>query len=219
MGRPKIYATKAEKVKAWKLRNRESWTLKQRDYNKQYAIRHRTDRGRLILENRELVKKNKRRCTKCNEIKLLHFYNTKESVCKECQNLYKRLSYKSKKQYVKMNPLTSKLRNCVSTNIRQSLKGNKNRRRWECLVGYTIDELMGHLEKLFKPGMTWENQGSEWHIDHIIPVSVFNFTTYTDLDFKKCWALSNLRPLWAKENISKGAKLLKPFQPSLALGI
>jgi len=85
-------------------------------------------------------------------------------------------------------------------------------------VGYTVAKLMAHLEKLFRPGMCWENYGrGGWHIDHIIPRAAFNYQTPQDIDFKRCWALSNLQPLWERENIAKGAKLTAPFQPSLAL--
>ena len=66
---------------------------------------------------------------------------------------------------------------------------------------------MAHLEKQFKEGMTWNNYGYYgWHIDHIRPVSSFNFNSYDDPEFKECWALSNLQPLWGKENISKKDK-------------
>jgi hypothetical protein len=82
------------------------------------------------------------------------------------------------------------------------------------LVGYSLDRLRRHLERKFLPGMSWANMGS-WHVDHIIPVSVFNFKTAEDVDFKKCWALKNLQPLWAADNMAKKNKLDKPFQPSL----
>ena len=52
----------------------------------------------------------------------------------------------------------------------------------------------------------------------IIPKSAFNFETAEDADFKKCWALENLQPLWAKDNLRKSNKIHKPFQPSLAIG-
>ena len=50
--------------------------------------------------------------------------------------------------------------------------------------------------------MSWENYG-QWHIDHRIPESWFKIHTMHDKSFKDCWALSNLQPLWAKENLSK----------------
>jgi 5-methylcytosine-specific restriction endonuclease McrA len=64
--------------------------------------------------------------------------------------------------------------------------------------------------------MSWDNC-NEWHIDHIIPKAAFNYEKPEDIDFKKCWALKNLQPLWAKENHEKKDKLLKPFQPSLQI--
>jgi hypothetical protein len=110
----------------------------------------------------------------------------------------------------------NKLSNIVGRNIRRSLLCSKAGRHWETLVGYTVDQLKKHLEKKFKDGMTWGNHCKYgWHIDHIIPISAFNFSTPEDIDFKKCWALSNLQPLWAKDNLIKHNKLEKPFQPSL----
>jgi hypothetical protein len=106
----------------------------------------------------------------------------------------------------------------ISRSIRQSLFrfSGKGGAPWESLVGYTKAELIEHIESRLQPGMTWDNYG-EWHLDHIIPVVVFNFTSYEHVDFKRCWALKNLRPMWASENISKGAKLEQDFQPALAM--
>lgn len=94
----------------------------------------------------------------------------------------------------------------MSSRIRGYLsKGTKNNRSWEKLVNYTPDELMKHLESKFSDGMGWHNR-SEWHIDHIRPISSFEFSTPEDIGFKECWALENLQPLWAKENIAKRDK-------------
>jgi len=109
-----------------------------------------------------------------------------------------------------------KLENSVRSAIGRVLKSRKGGRRWESLVGYTIDALRKHLETHFLSGMTWENYG-EWHVDHIVPVSAFNFECPEDLDFIRCWALSNLQPLWASDNLRKNNKLKMQFQPSLAI--
>jgi hypothetical protein len=66
---------------------------------------------------------------------------------------------------------------------------------------------MQHLEKQFTEGMTWDNYG-QWHVDHIRPMSSFNFTSLDDPEFKECWDLSNLQPLWETENLSKGSRYL-----------
>jgi len=116
-----------------------------------------------------------------------------------------------------------KLNSITSTAIYQSLKrrgGGKNGSHWETLVGYTIDDLKKHLEKQFTGGMTWDNYGrGGWNIDHIIPISKWNFTSPAHDDFNKCWELKNLQPLWEVENIRKSNKLEKPFQPSLQLAV
>lgn len=86
------------------------------------------------------------------------------------------------------------------------------------ILGYTADEIKAHLEKQFQPGMTWETYGKGgWEIDHIIPLAAHNYESPNDIDFKKAWAISNLRPLWASDNRRKSDKLLKPFQPSLLI--
>lgn len=83
---------------------------------------------------------------------------------------------------------------------------------------YTIEELKEHLEKQFEPWMTWDNKGTyrraqhreddlftwTWHIDHIIPQSKLLYSSMSDDNFKKCWALSNLRPLKSIDNMKKG---------------
>ena len=90
----------------------------------------------------------------------------------------------------------------MSTAIRLSLTGGKRRKKWEDAVGYTVDELKSHIERQFLSGMSWDNM-ADWHIDHIVPKSSFVYSSAEDEDFKACWALTNLRPLWAKDNLSK----------------
>ncbi|MGL4506505.1 MAG: hypothetical protein ACRCUF_12305 [Aeromonas sobria] len=73
----------------------------------------------------------------------------------------------------------------------------------EALCGYANQELVDHITGLFEPGMSWDDRG-EWHIDHIKPVAAFRREGVTCV--KTINALSNLRPVWAKENLTKGAK-------------
>ena len=88
--------------------------------------------------------------------------------------------------------------------------GRKTERRgsWDRVVGYSAKELREHLERQFLPGMTWENRGSGWHVDHIVPIAAFNYDSHMHPDFKACWSLTNLRPLWASDNVRKSDKRL-----------
>ena len=73
------------------------------------------------------------------------------------------------------------------------------------LLGTTVPNVIKYLEKKFKPGMTWENHG-KWHIDHIRPCAHFDLTdTKQQLE---CFHYTNLQPLWAFDNMSKGAKII-----------
>lgn len=77
-------------------------------------------------------------------------------------------------------------------------------------IGYTTGELRKHIENQFKPGMNWENY-TEWEIDHIIPKSAFSYKSDQDAQFRQCWALKNLQPLWVAENHRKHSKIATPF--------
>jgi len=117
---------------------------------------------------------------------------------------------KNKRTYEKTrkaNDPIYKLINNFRTAIYQVLKENnvqKNGHYFDILK-YTPEELINHLEKQFKDGMTWDNYG-DWHVDHITPISVHNIVEIGDEEFMKCWSLENLQPLWGDENIRKSNK-------------
>jgi hypothetical protein len=169
-------------------------------------------------------------CRKCGEVKEKSQFYKQQNACRHCivkaaqarraKDRAHYISIRDKAQRKLRSTPKGKIDRAISTSIRLALKGNERKvgRRWEDLVGYSADALRMHLEKLFSPGMTWENYG-EWHIDHIVPVSAFNFSSTKDIDFKRCWNLKNLQPLWGKENISKRNRLSEPFQPSLSLAV
>jgi hypothetical protein len=74
------------------------------------------------------------------------------------------------------------------------------------LLGCTWSEAKEYIERLFQPGMTWSNHGVGekcWHIDHKIPIA----SATTIEEAIKLNHISNLQPLWQKDNLSKGAKV------------
>ena len=126
--------------------------------------------------------------------------------CRQCLNRERLIKERA--------TLLGRLNRKFSTYIYQSLRGEKAGNHWESLVGWNVKALIKHLQEQFKDGMSWNNYG-EWHIDHIIPQSAFHYESPDDIDFKRCWALSNLQPLWGVDNVLKSNKILIPFQPSL----
>ena len=153
-----------------------------------------------------------------------YYENNKEHVLEKNKKWKKknleaarRIQRESKRRWLE-TPQGKVSRSAKDALRRTLLKGSKAGQRTFDLLGYTREQLISHLEKQFSPGMSWENYGSNgWHIDHIVPLSAFNYTDPSHIDFKRAWALSNLRPLWAAENLRKHAKLDRPFQPSLQI--
>ena len=92
------------------------------------------------------------------------------------------------------------------TNLRRRLRGfvRVKKGKSSAFFGCTPEFLRKHIEQQFKLGMTWENYGA-WHIDHIKPCASFDLTKPEER--RACFHWSNLSPLWAADNIAKGAKI------------
>lgn len=92
----------------------------------------------------------------------------------------------------------------IRTAITNSLTRNgfmKRSKTYE-ILGCTFEEFYVHIERQFLHGMNWENR-SEWHIDHIVPIS---FGT-TEEEIVLLNHYTNLRPLWGKDNLKKSDAL------------
>ena len=95
-----------------------------------------------------------------------------------------------------------RLKSRVRARVSSALVGRSKSARTMELLACTIEELWAHLERQFKPGMTRENYG-EWHVDHIIPLDRYDLADPEQQ--RRAFHWSNTQPLWASENISKGA--------------
>ena len=133
-----------------------------------------------------------------------------ETRCKGCQTIQRKIriskdpgkfkAYNSELRIKnKQNPEFT-INDRISANIRKSLNKAKGGRRWETLVGYTLQELKNHLECNFEKEMSWNNIG-EWHIHHVIPKRLFKYDSYDSQEFKICWSLNNLMPKMGIDNI------------------
>lgn len=160
------------------------------------------------FENREKRIKQMQEWKLNNKSKLQEYRKKNRDYFKN----YKKLNSEKYKEYYKNRErkkrlnLTYRLHQRMSRSISHHLKSNnlnKNYNCWLKYVDYTVLDLKKHLESKFLEGMNWDNYG-KWHIDHIKPKSLFKITNLESEDFKKCWSLDNLQPLWAFDNISKG---------------
>ncbi len=97
---------------------------------------------------------------------------------------------------------SARIRNAMSARLWAAIKGRCDGALFGRL-GYSLHELMSHIESQFRAGMSWQNYG-KWHIDHKKPCVLFDQTD--PMQFSECWALSNLQPLWATENLRKSSR-------------
>jgi len=110
----------------------------------------------------------------------------------------------------RQNDIEYRLRHVVSNAVWYAVTGQRGSKGGSTFdeLPYSAEQLKEHLENQFDDKMNWENYGSYWHIDHIYPHSKLPYDSLKHPNFRMAWALSNLRPLEAKENQSKGAKIL-----------
>ena len=160
---------------------------------------YRRNAERLRKKSRDWFKNNKEQGRK-----------TRDEWAKNNPEKVKRI-YRKKSKRILSTPM-GRLSSNMARAINAALRDGKNGKKWEEFVDFNAETLMIHLEKQFKPDMTRENYGrGGWHVDHKIPISAFNYEKPEDDEFKKCWSLDNLQPLWAEDNLKKGAKILKRY--------
>ncbi len=117
--------------------------------------------------------------------------------------------------YVKRRRLDPAYRILANQRARLWELAKSNRACKSVTLGLSAADIRATMEQHFLPGMTWDNYGKEWHIDHVIPCCEFDLTKPDQI--KKCFGLANLRPLWAKDNLKKNRYLPKQAEFPLAI--
>lgn len=140
-----------------------------------------------------------------------HYHDNIEEKRKWYREWYKKNQKKIQagQTILRRNKRRNNLQYRLACNLRNRLnKALKNLTKSEStkkLLGCTMEELKTHLQNQFSIGMSWDNYG-QWHIDHIRPCSSFDLSDTEQVN--QCFHYSNLQPLWAKDNWSKGSKLI-----------
>lgn len=146
------------------------------------------------------------RCAACGRVLEISLKVKKRLRCKSCANKEvrkKEQKRRSKKRdtdprYRQFEALRRRMQRAV--NEQDAVKATKT----ITLLGCSPSQLQAHLEAKFKPGMSWDNYG-KWHVDHIRPCASFDLADPAQQ--RECFNWQNLQPLWAADNIRKGAKI------------
>ncbi|MGB1951962.1 MAG: hypothetical protein ACPHQ9_14405 [Marinobacter sp.] len=220
----KHYQKNSEKIKEssrrWREKNKDQDNQRRRERYEsnidQEKLNRRIWRENNIERERERSRKfyidNKEKCLAIQR----SWYERNKERCKLNQkrwaekNRQRYLAYRNKYYRNKYAEIKEEPAYRLSTSMRVMLRkqfekiGKEKEHRTSEYLGYSPEDLKNHLEKQFSKGMSWENYG-EWHIDHIVPVSEHIRAGEKDPAIINC--LTNLRPMWARENQSKNSKL------------
>jgi hypothetical protein len=160
------------------------------------------NRERSIVLAREYKKRNPDRIKAIND----EYFSRPDVRIKS--NAYCRNWHKSNREYVNkknreyLSVPIRMIRHSLRCRLGRLIKTGKSSKTM-AIIGCDLDLLRLHLEERFSPGMSWDNYG-DWHVDHIIPLAKAS----TQEEVERLSHYTNLQPLWAKDNIVKGCKIL-----------
>jgi hypothetical protein len=209
------YKQNREKIKAYRKQNAEKIKEQKKAYHKQNREKIKERYKAYYKQNAEKIKEQKKAYHKQNREKIKAYRKQNAEKIKEYRKAYHKQNRDKKRIYKRNRHKTDinfKLRGNLRSGIRRVLKGKSKSKKTMDLIGCSADFLKKHLENQFQPGMSWNNYGNPngdhsecWHIDHILPCASFDLSDPKQQ--QKCFHYSNLQPLWAKDNMSKGAKI------------
>lgn len=195
------YAANKEKaaatMKAYREENKEACVARAQTWAEENREKSRQIKSAWKKRNPETVRRHAREGARRNPEKMA----ARKKIYREA-NPHVAREYQRKRRAENVN---QRVNDAMGNRFRDVLRSNKGGRSWKHLAGYDVVQLKACLESLFLDGMSWENYG-EWHIDHIRPVASFDFSVDLLQTVRACWALPNLQPLWALDNIKKGKK-------------
>jgi len=195
-----------------------AWMAKNKGRRKAYVKKHYAEHKEEILSKQAKKRKENPEKTRARDRKYYHdnIFRGRESVRKSRLRHLEERKEKERLRWHKRKSdpsyLTSRK---ISKRIHFTLKKVKANTSWTTMVPYSLKDLIKRLKRTMPDGYNWQDfLEGRLHIDHIDPISAFNYEKPEDIDFQRCWALKNLRLLPAQANMMKGGKLLNHVQTS-----
>lgn len=184
----------------WREENRERKSAMDAEYREKNKDRLREVKREYRRRNRKEIAAHKKIYREENADYIRQWKRDWEARNRGRLNSKKSEYEKEKRRSDPLYSIKRRMRVRVSRFIR--VKGYEKSRSTEEMVGCTWEELKTHIERQFTKGMSWENM-SDWHIDHIVPLA----KARSEEEAESLNHFTNLRPCWAKDNLSKADKV------------
>jgi len=180
--------------------NPEKYKEKRKKYTQEKKEEISLQRKGYYENNKFRFQESQKRRRKENPEKFNYYWKSEEHrkkhIKSSCESYARRLKVDGNLRMIK------NLRTRLKRYMRQ--KNYRKEKGFFEIVGLSPEELKIYIENLFTEGMCWEKMGKEIHIDHIIPLS----TAQNEEELYKLSHYTNLQPMWAKDNLIKGKKIL-----------
>lgn len=185
--------------------NKKGWLVCNpclRKFQKSYREKHKEKlkalNAKYLVDNKEAIRAQRKAYRDSNKDKLKA---QRKATWKKHGKKYSASHYKWKVKKLKTD-VNFKLRETIRSRIAMAIKGKAKRGSAIKLLGCSIEHFKQHIESQFKAGMTWDNWSLRgWHLDHIKPIKDFDLTDLNQL--AEVCHYTNLRPLWAVDNLAK----------------
>jgi predicted nucleic acid-binding Zn-ribbon protein len=203
----KYYQKNLEKI--------QQYSSGRRDIKREYDKRRRESN---LSEIREYDRYRYRRDIKKIKDRVHRYYINNKALClQRCAQRYRcnksiilakyKIYHRKRLKSDRMYAFKCRLRNNISGAIRRGLKSgglSKTGKSVEAILGCSLPEFKICIESQFTDGMSWELFFTgKLHIDHIVPIVLAT----TEEEVIKLNHYTNLQPLWAKDNLRKGARI------------
>ncbi len=191
------------------------WNEREKKRHKNNKEKNNKKKKKYYEENKNIINKKCKKYRNNNKEKIKEYHkkwysDNKKEIAKYTNNRLK-------------NDLVFRLRKIINRSISAALKRVDSSKNGSILKHLNIIEIKKHIESKFELWMNWQNQGRYipekwndndsstwvWQLDHIIPQSDLPYDSMEHPNFKKCWALENLRPLSAKQNLLDGTNKIR----------
>jgi hypothetical protein len=221
--------------KIYYLKNKEKLLNIHNEYNEKnkkkisiqkqkYYLENKEQKKKYYIKNKQQINEVKKIYRKENKLKTkyrnLNYYEKNKEIILKVAKKYRenrgKIVYKKRYDLYSKDPNWRMVHN-LKHNLARSLKKHQLKKEETTLelLGIKLKYFRRYLEHKFKPGMTWDNYGKVWHLDHIIPLSIIDISKKDNLKFACNYR--NLQPLFARENLSKNNKIFIEWENHMKL--